>query len=105
MTAAGALAAINPDPSTGLDRLPPGSGTARGKAGNIAKMLLGLSLAEKLRGLPSPPVLRNLHHLPPQPPNGTAAPAPQESPTYNSRQCRSGPAVLHTVGPVRSTPQ
>ena len=63
----------------GLDRLPPGSGTARGKAGNIAKMLLGLSLAEKLRGLPSPPVLRNLHHVPPQPPNGTAAPAQQHS--------------------------
>lgn len=42
----------------GLDRLPPGSGTARGKAHNIAKMLLGISLAERLRSLPSPPVFR-----------------------------------------------
>ena len=42
----------------GLDRLPPGSGTARGKAHNIAKMLLGISLAERLRSLPSPPVFQ-----------------------------------------------
>lgn len=47
----------------GLDSMPPGRGTARGKAGNIAKMLLGLTLAERLRGLPSPPVVR--HHMPP----------------------------------------
>jgi hypothetical protein len=46
----------------GLDRLPAGSGTARGKASNIAKMLLGISLAERLRSLPSPPVFR--HQLP-----------------------------------------
>lgn len=47
----------------GLDSIPPGRGTARGKAGNIAKMLLGITLAERLRELPSPPVVR--HHMPP----------------------------------------
>ena len=41
-----------------LESLPPGSGTAKGKAGNIAQMLMGLSIAERLCGLPSPPVVR-----------------------------------------------
>jgi len=58
----------------GLDRLPAGSGTARGKASNIAKMLLGLSLAERLRGLPSPPIFR--HEVPEA---GTASGTPKHS--------------------------
>ena len=47
----------------GLDRLPPGSGTARGKAHNIAKMLLGIALAERLRSLPSPELTRTPRRL------------------------------------------
>ena len=82
----------------GLDRLPPGSGTARGKAHNIAKMLLGISLAERLRSLPSPPVFR--HQLPEA---GVAGAAPAHSLVLRLRPdlcfCRPLPGVLCPARP------